>query len=61
MDGRGKGRSSGIVVWATARFVEAYRLGQDSKTWALGRQPTSRRKNAERGVSRVRRHGGHHW
>ena len=34
VDGRGGGRVSGIFVRATARFVEAYRLGQDSK--ALG-------------------------
>ena len=33
VDGRGKGRSSGIIVRATDRFVEAYRLGQDSKAW----------------------------
>ena len=40
VDGRGKGRSSGIFVRATARFVEAYRLGQDSKAWEL--LPSSR-------------------
>ena len=40
VDGRGKGRSSGIIVRATDRFVEAYRLGQDSKAWEL--LPSSR-------------------
>ena len=40
VDGRGKGRVSGIIVRATDRFVEAYRLGQDSKAWEL--LPSSR-------------------
>ena len=40
VDGRGKGRTGGIIVRATARFVEAYRLGQDSKAWEL--LPSSR-------------------
>ena len=37
---RGKGRVGGIVVRATDRFVEAYRLAQDSKAWEL--LPSSR-------------------
>ena len=41
VDGRGKGRmGGGIIVRATDRFVEAYRLGQDSKAWEL--LPSSR-------------------
>ena len=40
VDGRGGRRVSGIIVRATDRFVEAYRLGQDSKAWEL--LPSSR-------------------
>ena len=35
IDGRGRGQEGGIMVRATARYVEAYRVGQDSKRWEL--------------------------